>query len=139
MKNLNIALEITEPKTGLTKAVLNELIEQLQIFADTGIPHVIDLTSLPMNTSDKQELQTVLGQGEVNITLSTIGDSLIYETGYSGIWWIKHFTADQVLVSERIEITMFPEIIKSHPDDIQQAAKNIKKIIENSQPENIYE
>lgn len=139
MKPLNIALEVVEPETGLSKAVLNEVIEHLDTFATTGKPHVIDLTSLPMNTSDKQALEKALGHGEVQVTLTTLGESQVYETGYSGIWWIKHYTADQILLSELLEITNIPDIIKSHPEDVKQSAKEIQKILNIDHQETIHE
>lgn len=125
----NIPLEVAEPNTGMAKAVLSELLDHMQVLALTGKPHVIDLTSLPMTNSDKQELASLLGKGEVDITLSTIGESLINETAFSGVWWIKHYTSDQKLISELIEITTVPEIIKSHSDDIQHAANELTNII----------
>ena len=124
----NVSVEVAEPKTGMVQAVLNELIDQLQNFSNNAHPHVIDITSLPLTQQDKQELETLLGRGEVQITLSTIGESQIYETAYSGVWWIKHFTPDEKIISELIEINNIPEIIKSHDEDIEQAAHAIKSI-----------
>lgn len=134
MEKLNpveIPVEVAEPQTGLAQAVLTELVEHLQILAEQGQQHVIDLTSLPMNSTDKQVLENMLGRGEVSVTLSTLGDSEIYETRYHGIWWIKHYSADQQLISELIEITGIPEIIKSHPEDIQLSLNDIKRVIDN--------
>lgn len=135
----DIPVEVADPNTGMAKAVLSELLDHLQVLANSGNPHVIDLTSLPMTNSDKQELASLLGTGEVNITLSTIGESLIYETAFSGVWWIKHYTSDQKLISELIEITTVPEIIKSHSDDIKHAANELNKIINSDEQEIRYE
>jgi len=139
MNPLELPIEVSEPKTGMAQAVLSELVEQLQELADHGEPHVIDLTSLPMTTTDKHELETLLGKGEVQVTLSTLGESQIIETAYSGVWWIKHFSADNKLLAELIEVSTIPEIIKSHPDDITQAASNIKSASNNTQQESSYE
>ncbi len=130
---IDIPVTIAEPSTGMSKAVLSELFEQLLVLEQTGQSHVIDLNSLPMSDSDKQGLEKLLGKGEVSITLSTIGDSQIFETAYSGIWWVKHFSPDEKLLAELIEITIIPEIIKSHPDDIKHAVNALKKIIDDSE------
>ncbi|MCP4075641.1 MAG: hydrogenase expression/formation protein [Gammaproteobacteria bacterium] len=127
---IEIPLEIAEPTTGMVQAVLRELLEHVELLAESGQQHVIDLTSLPLNDSDKRELENVLGKGEISVTLSTLGDSRIIETGINGIWWIKHFSPNEKLLAELIEITPFPEIIKSHPDDIKQAVFELKKLIE---------
>ncbi|MBT3205548.1 MAG: hypothetical protein HOM14_20530 [Gammaproteobacteria bacterium] len=130
---IEIPLEIAEPTTGMVQAVLRELLEHVELLIKSGQQHVIDLTSLPLNDSDKRELKNLLGKGEVSITLSTLGDSKIFETGINGIWWIKHFNPNEQLLAELIEITTIPEIIKSHPDDIEQAAFELKKLIENNE------
>jgi len=137
MNTLKIPIEVIQPSTGMAQAVLTELAEHLDLLAKTGKTHVIDLNSLPMNITDKQELQHFLGQGEVNITLITIGDSKIFETAYSGIWWIKHYSADEKFISEFLEVTSIPEIIKSHVGDIQQAANELKSVI-NHDEERMY-
>ncbi len=131
--SIDIPITIAEPSTGMSRAVLSELFEQLLALEETGQSHVIDLNSLPMSDSDKRDLKHLLGEGEVSITLSTIGDSQIFETAYSGIWWIKHFSPDEKLIAELIEITNIPEIIKSHPDDMKQAANALKKIIDDGE------
>jgi hydrogenase-1 operon protein HyaF len=133
MNRFELPIEIAEPTTGMAQAVLSELANHLPALSSAGTPHVIDLTSLPMNDSDKKELEALLGKGEVSITLSTIGDSQIYETGYNGIWWIKHYSADNQLLSELIEINRVPEIIKSHPDDIKNSIVEIKNLIANDE------
>ncbi|MBC8212087.1 MAG: hydrogenase expression/formation protein [Gammaproteobacteria bacterium] len=123
---LNLPIEIAAPSTGMAQAVLHELAGHLQQLIESGKTEVIDLTSLPMSSSDKQQLETQLGKGEVDITLTTIGESRIFETAYSGIWWIRHYTADQHLIAELIEICSVPQIIKSHPADMQQALSRLK-------------
>lgn len=130
MISLDIPLEIAEPNTGMAQAILAELIQHLPELALSGTQHVIDLTSLPMTESDKRELESLLGRGEVSVTLETIGDSQIFETGYSGIWWVRHYTADKQLISELLEIATVPEIIKSHPEDVQASAVALKKLID---------
>ncbi len=130
---IEIPVEIAEPTTGMLKAVLSELIEQLQALHESGQQHVIDLNSLPMSDSDKRELENRLAKGEVSIVLSTLGNSQIFETAFSGIWWVKHYDPDEKLIAEFIEVTYIPEIIKSHPDDIKQAVFALKKIIDDSE------
>ncbi len=139
MKPDDFKVEVIEPKTGMIQAVLSELVEQLQELADHAKQHVIDLSSLPLTTSDKKELEKLLGQGEVQATLSTLGKSQIIETAYHGVWWIKHYSPDEKLLSELIEITSIPEIIKSHPEDIRQAAYEITNISVNTEQERRHE
>jgi hydrogenase-1 operon protein HyaF len=122
MSSLNIPIEVAEVETGMAQAIFNELTDYLQQLATDGKTHTIDLSGLPLNGADHERLEQLLGRGEVEITLNTLGDSRIYETAYSGVWWIRHYSADQKLISEFIEISRCPDIIKAHPDDVQAAA-----------------
>lgn len=133
MAELNIPVEIAQPSTGMAQAVLHELKDHLQALLEQNKSHVIDISSLPLSDTDKKELESVLGQGEISAVLSALGESRIVETHYHGIWWIKHFADNGALVSELIEITQVPEILHSHPDDIQQSIKQISKLVQQQQ------
>ncbi len=130
LNGIDLPVEVTEPATGMSRAVLGELAEHLSALTQRGETHQIDLTSLPMTSGDVQELAGLLGQGEVDITLSTIGDSKVYETAYSGIWWVKHYAADEQLIAELIEVAEIPEIIKSQAPDIEQSVAALNQLIE---------
>ncbi len=129
LNGMQLAVEVTEPATGMAQAVLRELAEHLAALAEHGHSHQIDLTSLPMSSGDKQQLATALGRGEVDITLNTMGMSQIYETAYGGIWWVKHYSVDEQLLAELIEVAMIPQIINSQPADIEMAANALQQMI----------
>jgi hydrogenase-1 operon protein HyaF len=122
MSSLNIPIEVAEAETGMAQAIFNELTDYLQQLASEGNTQVIDLSGLPLNGADHERLEQLLGRGEVTATLETMGTSHIHETGFSGIWWIRHFSADQQLISEFIEVAWVPDILKAHPDDVNAAA-----------------
>jgi len=133
MKPIDLPVEVAQPSTGMAQAVLHELAGHLQQLIEAAKTEVIDITSLPMSSSDKQQLETLLGKGEVDITLNTIGESRIFETAYSGIWWIRHYTAEHKLISELIEICAVPQIIKTHPADMQQALARLQSLTNTEQ------
>ena len=101
----------------------------VHLLVEQASEHSVDLFSLPITEHEKQELEQLLGKGEVDITLTTVGNSRIFETSYNGIWWVRHYAADELLISEFIEVTWIPEIIKSHPSDVALSADRMKKII----------
>ncbi len=125
---LNIPIEISPPDSGMSAALISELAEHLQQLASNGTTQTIDLTSLPISDLERRELENTLGRGEVEITLDTIGLSRIHETAFSGIWWIKHYSADDHLIAEQIEVCLVPEIIQSHPQDILQASRQLQQL-----------
>ncbi len=125
----SINIEVSEPSSGMVKAVINELTDYLTQLVETDQTHSIDINSLPLNSTDLLELKAFLGEGEVNITLNSLGKSQIHETQYSGIWWVSHFNDSGNIIAELIEICHVPKIISSHKDDIENAVQSIKNQI----------
>lgn len=113
------------PRTGLAQSLLREIARALADLAETGARQAIDLRSLPLTTADRAELEAALGQGEVSATLAASGESAIRETRFPGVWWVRHLGAAGQVAAETIEITPFPDILASHPDDIRAGAARL--------------
>lgn len=109
--------------TGLAEALVFEIADLLQAFARTGRDAAIDLRGLPMTDADREALATRLGRGEVQAVVDVAGRSEVWETAYSGVWWIRHLGGDGKVAAEEIAITRVPEFLASHPDDVRAAAQ----------------
>lgn len=119
--------EPAEIRTGLAQSVLQEIAQHLSVLAAEGETEAIDLHSLPMTAADRSELEDSLGRGEVEATLNVAGISVVWETSYSGVWWVRHFGADDKIAAERIEIAAIPEILVTHGCDIAAAAARLQE------------
>ena len=111
---------------GGVVALLSELVNLLEALAADATAASIDLQSLPMSAADRVQLQQVLGEGEVQSTLTAQGISRIRETGVSGVWWVEHVGQDGELVAESIEVTLIPDILKAAADEIAPAARDLR-------------
>ena len=112
-------------RTGMADSLMQEIARLLAALAQTGEPSAIDLRSLPMTATDRAELEERLGQGDIAAALVVAGRSEVWETRYSGVWWVRHFGADEKIAAERIEITQVPEILLTHADDIAAASARL--------------
>ena len=121
------------PEESFAESLILEIAHLLDRLAGSGASGAIDLRSLPMSEADRAELEDFLGRGEVEATLSTAGGSDVRETGYPGVWWICHRGSDGRISSETIEITLIPEILKAHMDDLPIGLKRLREDIENRQ------
>lgn len=110
-------------------AVLGEIAEHLQRFVDTGEPHQIDLRSLPMPDAVREALANALGRGEVQATVSVAGDSVVHETSYAGVWWVRHAGRTGSPLAEFIEITTVPTLLGAPHDDIRDAATRLSRTL----------
>ena len=97
-----------------------------QLAADSAYDDAIDLRSLPMSDTDRDELMERLGKGEVVAVLDLAGETRVTETAYPGVWHIAHMGEGGRIASELVAITRVPEILQSHPDDIAIAAARLR-------------
>ena len=116
----------TEHTTGMAHSVLAEVAGMLESLATDGTTGSIDLRSLPLTEADRQQLEDLLGRGEVVAELELAGRSTVWETAYTGAWWIRHRGAEDRISSEEIAVCPVPEILQAHPEDIRAAARRIR-------------
>jgi hydrogenase-1 operon protein HyaF len=121
--------------TGMAWSVLAEVGRLLECLAQTGEPGYIDLRSLPLTDADRSELEALLGRGEVRVDLSLAGASEVWETAYAGAWWIRHRGAGERIAAEEIAVCPVPEILKTHPADIQAAARRLRRDLQQPRPD----
>jgi hydrogenase-1 operon protein HyaF len=122
----------TNRLTGMSRAILAEVARMLEALAADGTTASIDLRSLPMTDADREQLEASLGRGEVVAELEIAGRSTVRETAYAGAWWICHRGANDRVSSEEIAVCPVPEILASHPADIESAALRLKEdLLEN--------
>jgi hydrogenase-1 operon protein HyaF len=119
--------------TGMALSVLTEVGRLLESLAESGTPGAIDLRSLPLTDADRQQLEDLLGRGEVHAKLELAGRSDVWETAYPGVWWIRHRGADDRIASEVIEVCPVPGILSTQPEDIRSATDRLRRDLEDLQ------
>jgi hydrogenase-1 operon protein HyaF len=119
-----------ETTYGNVRPVLNEVAHALDRLLDTDEPTVIDLASLPFAPGELDELERLLGQGELSAELDALGASRIRETAYPGVWWLEHRNTDGTTVGRYLEITRTPEILMSQDTDIRAGRARLGESLE---------
>ena len=109
--------------------ILHEIASKLDTLISSGQNGIFDLTHEPLNSGEVDELKSILGQGEIHATLHSLGKSNIRETAVSGVWWITHFNEQGALISECIEVTTCPDLLKTFPDELVSAQVRLKNKI----------
>ena len=115
--------------TGNLLPLLHEIRHALNSWLDDGTTHVIDLGSIPMAPHEETQLLETLGQGEIQATLSALGNSEIIETGTAGVWLVTHHNEEGVLVGRFIEICHIPAILKSQTEDARFALQVLDNLL----------
>lgn len=132
MQRNNAAPCLNGKATGMALSVLTEIGNMLENLAGQGEAGSIDLRSLPLSDTDRAQLEELLGRGEVNVELELAGASEVWETAYPGVWWIRHRGAGGKIATEEIAVCRIPEILMTHPVDIEAAASRLRQSLETS-------
>ena len=112
---------------GNVQPLLNEVAHALERLLIADESTIIDLARLPFSPGELERLEGELGEGELRATLDSLGESIIRETAYPGVWWLEHRNAAGEVVGRFIEITRTPEILKSQTVDIDAGRDVIKQ------------
>jgi hydrogenase-1 operon protein HyaF len=115
---------------GYGLAILHEVRGMLEDLVDLGREATIDLRGLPMGPGDYERLKEWLGAGEVTATVDAMGPTRVYETAYPGVWWVTHYNPDEEVIADRLEITLQPEILRSHPADAHAGLDRLRARLE---------
>lgn len=98
--------------------ILQELQAMLERLIKTGEPSSIDIRRTPLAPRDRSRLKRVLGRGEVNATVDSLGPTHIQETAVPGIWHVTHCNQDGKTVGELVEVTACPELLGTPAEDL---------------------
>ena len=79
--------------------------------------------------TDLDWLRAQLGEGEIVATLHAYGESTLAETGFSGVWWVTHHDEAGSVVSQFLEVTFVPELVKAHPADIEMSLEQLELLV----------
>jgi hydrogenase-1 operon protein HyaF len=101
--------------------IMHEVLHALQRLARDNESTTIDLRAIPFGPGDEEQLFNMLGVGEIQIELNSLGRSLISETAFSGVWLVDHRNADDQRIALQIEITSVPSILLAQQEDLLDA------------------
>lgn len=117
-----IPVRVLAPDSGLSGnawPLMMEIAEMVRTLVDSGETAAIDLSALPLTPADKEWLKERLGSGQIHVTLEAEGQSSLDETACPGVWWVTHRDTRDRVMAEFIEVTLVPDLVKAHPDDIK--------------------
>ena len=109
-----------EAATGNVYPLLHEIRHALKRVANGQEGTTIDLRSLPLAPGEEEQIESVLGAGEVRAEFDSLGKTVVQETSYAGVWLVTHWNTEQEIVARFVEVTRIPGILKSQQEDIEQ-------------------
>jgi len=120
-------IQIGNELTWNVQPLLHEIRHALRKLMETGQGSIIDLRSIPLAPGEEETIIDTLGCGEVHAKLNALGPSEIYETRFAGVWLITHYNEENSVIGRFIEITSFPDILKSPQEDISLSLDQLEQ------------
>lgn len=111
-------------------ALLTEIAEKSMSWQIGSLPHVINLSLLPLSPEDLAFLGERLGVGAVTILSRGYGNCRIGSTCISNVWWVKYYNSEDALILNSIEIVDVPEVACAAPEDLADSAERLAEILE---------
>ena len=116
------------------QAILREIDRLLEHLIANDEEGVIDLKTIPLSHDEYQQLQYVLGKGELTATIHSLGKSIVHETAIAGVWRTIHYNEEGEVIADQVEVTALPEILKSDRTDMQSSLDELRRRIDIEQP-----
>ncbi len=111
-------------------AILSELQAAHERYVETGQPHSINLTLLPLSEDEVEFLDAHLGRGPIDVLSRAYGNCEVTSTATSGIWWVRYYNSMGTLILNSLEVIDVPNVVAAAAEDISDSAGRLVEILE---------
>jgi len=124
--------DLTHLPSGVLNApaLITEIAEQMATWQMGDLPHVINLSLLPLSSEDLAFLGERLGVGEITVLSRGYGNCRIGSTRKANVWWVKYYNSEDALILNTIEIVDVPAVASAAPEDLSDSAERLAEILE---------
>ncbi|MEZ5671214.1 MAG: hydrogenase expression/formation C-terminal domain-containing protein [Thiotrichaceae bacterium] len=126
----SIEVRVEHATTTSVISLLHQIQHALHHLIATNEATCIDLGNLPLSPQEKEQLVNFLGRGEVEARLNVLGESIMQETQYSGVWLVEHYNPKAELTNRYLEISWLPSILSSPLEDVHTAFEKLTCYLE---------
>lgn len=108
------------------RAILYELHGALQRLLADGTTYTIFLGSTGLSEEEQVELLETLGRGKITINYTETDQPVEwFESSFYGIWIGTYRNAREDAIAYTIEVTKYPEVVGSQPEDMVGSAEEL--------------
>ncbi len=126
----------SEKPQGVMNApmVLVELRDQADQLKDSieqqKVPHVVNLSLLPISPLDLDYINERLGIGPITILSRGYGNCRITATALPNTWWVQYYNSGDQLILNTLEICAVPEVALAANEDFEDSIERLQEIIQ---------
>ncbi len=109
--------------------ILAELESHLATYQQKGIPHVINLTLLPLSDADVEFLDQCLGRGPIDMLSRAYGKCQIISTRARDVWWVRYYNSMGTLILNTLEVVDVPQVACAAPVDLADSRERLEEML----------
>lgn len=109
--------------------ILVELQSHCADYATTKVPHVINLTLLPLSDADVVFLDEQLGRGPIDTLSRAYGKCQVASTLVPNVWWVRYYSSMGTLILNTLEVIDVPAVICAAPEDLRDSATRLEGLM----------
>jgi hydrogenase-1 operon protein HyaF len=118
------------PNVQNAPSLLAEIEDQWRTWRVGQLPHVVNLTLLPMSNEDIGFLDHHLGTGRVLILSRGYGNCRITNTCTPHCWRVVYYNSQDLVILNTVEVTEIPEVALAAPEDLTDSYDRLKEVLE---------
>jgi len=127
--------------TGNLTPLVHEIRHALFQLIESGKESSIDLRRLPLSPQEEHQLETFLGYGEVKADIQALGDTVLIESRFSGVWLETHYNQTSDILGKYVHICICPQLIKAQHQDMSFSLSQLEIAVDalsksNESPDN---
>jgi hydrogenase-1 operon protein HyaF len=111
-------------------SVLFELEEQRRVWQHGQVPHVVNLSLLPLTVDDIGYMDLRLGTGRVLILSRGYGNCRITNCCVPHTWRVVYYNAMDTVILNTVEVTDMPDVACAAPEDLRDSMERLQEVIE---------
>ncbi|MFG1302413.1 hydrogenase expression/formation protein [Xanthobacter sp. V3C-3] len=123
------ALDAPAPGIFNAPALLTEIAHRAGTRTPGDPPHVINLSLLPHTPEDLAMLDARLGPGATTVLSRGYGNCRIDAAGTRGVWRVRFYNSQDMLILDTIEIVEVPEVACAAAEDIADSAERLTEVL----------
>lgn len=117
------------PQVQNAPLLVEEIRDQIARWQPGQLPHVVNLTLLPVSPEDIAFLDHQLGTGRVLMLSRGYGNCRITNTRQPHCWRVVYYNSMDTVILNTVEVVDMPEVAMAAPEDLRDSHTRLRDVL----------
>ncbi|MDD0839100.1 hydrogenase expression/formation C-terminal domain-containing protein [Curvibacter sp. HBC61] len=117
------------PQVQNAPMLVDEIRDRASHWQPGHLPHVVNLTLLPMSPDDIGFLDHQLGTGRVLMLSRGYGNCRISNTRLPNCWRVVYYNSMDKVILNTVEVVDMPEVAMAAPEDLRDSLERLQEVM----------